>query len=482
MAKCSFGKISLKETFKPRWPWGTDLYIRMFYVNANDTEALICAVDSSDTFWYEADNFCAAVSARTGIPADNIWYHELQLHAAPASSALNGEVMQMIAEKAADEVLRMKERAEEFTCDVAEAYAGNKYTLNREQYIAGLGGVTVWAGMRFDENGKPYCNLPERMLLKGYTPDLPAFNEKIPFDNNVDPLAYLFVFRGKDGGVIGTLSRFAAHPDVSVLFELHPDVVSETQYHYDYDWPGYMSDKLEEVFGAPSMYVNGPCADLSTKKIFDGSKTYEKSASESKRIGEEIADFLAGAYEKKHVSFGNADNCKATRFRYELPMRENFPHSMEEALNETPKRIEEAKAAFEKAVADNEPPYRVKQLIDDYWRADKPFRYIDTVGGFKDEDFKRHTTKVGVNVLQLGDYLFVGVPGECLVDMTEWLRATYTGRKTISVDQCGGYFGYMATPRSLTLGGYTYWHSWVTRETIPLLKDLIVESMDEWME
>ena len=135
MAKCSFGKISLKDTFSAVWPWGTDLFIRMFYVNANNTETLICAVDSSDTFWYEADNFCKAVSGYTGIPADHIWYHELQLHAAPASSALNGEAMQKIAKKAADEVLRMKARAAEFTCEVAEAYAGNRFTINQNFLI-----------------------------------------------------------------------------------------------------------------------------------------------------------------------------------------------------------------------------------------------------------------------------------------------------------------------------------------------------------
>ena len=37
-------------------------------------------------------------------------------------------------------------------------------------------------------------------------------------------------------------------------------------------------------------------------------------------------------------------------------------------------------------------------------------------------------------------------------------------------DQVNGYYDYLATPRSLTLGGYTYWSSFVSRGAIPKLK------------
>lgn len=82
--------------------------------------------------------------------------------------------------------------------------------------------------------------------------------------------------------------------------------------------------------------------------------------------------------------------------------------------------------------------------------------------------------------MKFAGYLFVGVPGESLVDMTLWLRSEFTGVKTIPVDQVGGYFNYMATPHSLTLGGYTYWSSWVNRETIPTLKRKIYPLISEF--
>ncbi len=477
MAKCSFGKVSLKGCFHTYWPFGTDIYARLFYVNANDTEVLIAAMDTSDTFPKDTVRFREMVSKKSGIPADNIWYHELQLHAAPNSVCLTGEYMERIADAVATETLSMKNRAVEFTCEVAEAYAGMKYTVNREQYVAGLGGVTVWSGIDYDENDKGYGNKWERMLLRGYHPDLDALKKPVPFDNPVDPRAYLFVFRNEDLQVIGTMTRFAAHPDVAVLFEL--EGVSD-QYHYDYDWPGYLSDIMEKEFAAPSLYINGPCANLSTHKHYEGRNTYEKSKAECIRIANDFADLLLTRYKTKTVPFGNENNCKSAHFEFYLPMREDFPHSAAEA-KDFEAVIDAAEEALQKAIRENAPAYVVKQLIDDRWRVHMTHRYIDEVGGFTDEDLQRRSIKVEVKVLQLGDYLFIGVPGESLVELTEFLRSNFTGIKTVTVDQCGGYLGYMATPTSLTLGGYTYWHSWVSRDAIPLLKDKIVEAMEDFL-
>ncbi len=477
MAKCSFGKISLLGTFKEVWPIGTDLYARLFYVCTDETEVLIAAMDTADTFREEAARFREGVAKITGIPADNIWYHELQLHAAPSSDTLKGETIDAIAKRVGDEVLLMKARALPFTCEVAESYAGTRYTLNREQYVAGLGGVTVWAGLKYDENGKPYSKDPGRMLLRGYEPKLPVFDDPIYFDNPNDPLAYLFVFRSEKGDIIGTISRFAAHPDVAVLFESH----HVHDYHYDYDWPGYLCDKMERTFDAPAMYINGPCANLATKKNFDGYVTYEASAAEAKRIGEEIADMLLARFEEKRVSFGDADNCKAARFVVELPMRSDFPRSMQDIAK---KEINEKKAeeALQSAIERNAPAYEVKQLIDDRYRATFTPRFVEFSGGFDEETLVRGTVRVDVTALRLGRYLFIGLPGESLVEMTDWLRSTFTGAKTIPLDQVNGYFGYMATPTSLTLGGYTYWYSWVGRDSIPKLKDDIAREMDGFLE
>lgn len=476
MAKCAFGKILLRGAFDAQWDFGTELYARMLYVENAHTQVLLVALDTLCTAPADAVRFRELVSEKTGIPAENIWFHELQVHAAPDCNMMTGAVP-AIAQRVSQEAISMMQRAVPFTCQVAEADVGTKYSMNREQYVEGLGGVTIWAGMRFDENGKPYCNDPGRMLLRGYDPKLPVFDKPIYFDNTVDSKAYLFVFRDDEGRVIGTISRFAAHPDVAVLFESY----GAHEYRYHFDWPGHLSQTLEAHFDAPSMYLNGPCGDLATKKAWDGMDTYEASARECERIGTELANMLIARFDKKHVSLGDPDHLRAAMFTVELPMHERFPHSQAEYPEQHDCALQ-AHIALQDAIARHAPAYEVKRYVDDAHRAWQRTTNARDELHCTEEELNRHTLMTRVSVLQLGDYLFVGVPGESLVDMTMWLRSTFTGVKTIPVDQVGGYYCYMATPRTQTLGGYTNWSSWVSRDAIPLLKEKIVEHMEAWLE
>ncbi|MBE6763643.1 MAG: hypothetical protein E7553_04740 [Ruminococcaceae bacterium] len=477
MAKCSFSKVPLSGTWEPYWPFGTELHARLLYIQTDKTEVLITAFETGDTSRPATAQFRREVSEKTGIPADNIWFHELQIHAAPGADTLFGEVITNISNRVADEVNAMKTRAVPFTCEVSEAYAGTKFSYNREQYVHGLGGVTVWAGLKYDENGKPYSQDPGRMLLRGYEPDLPVFDSPIYFDNPNDPLAYLFVFKDESGKIIGTMSRFAAHPDVAVLFESH----HVADYKYNYDWPGYLCEVMESEFDAPAMYINGPCANLAMKKGFEGIVTYDSSAAEAKRIGEEFAAFLLDNYRDHRAPMGDPDNCKTARYEIRLPMRDSLPHSRDEWNDETKRLAEEAaEAAMRDAIEKGMPAYEVKSRIDDRYRATYSPLFVYRTCFFTDEEFAARKGTVDFNILRLGDYQFMGIPGESLVEMTHWMRSTFKGAKTVTLDQVNGYYSYMATPTSLTLGGYTYWYSWTTRDSIPTLKDEIVKAMEDF--
>ena len=480
MTKCAFGNILLRGTFEPQFPFGTELYGRMLYLCNEDTQVLMIAMDTCCTGARFSKRFTELVSDATGIPGDNIWFHELQIHAAPFSPEMVDGVIDSMAARTIDEVKRMQKDARPFTCVVAEADAGTRYTMNREQYVDELGGVTIYAGIRFDKDGVPYCQDSSRMnLWDDFTFIWPDLKEPVYFDNTVDSKAYLFVFYDEEGKVMGTMSRFAAHPDVAVLFESH--VLPEFPYHYHFDWPGYLSKKLEAYFGAPTLYINGPCGDLATQKAWDNTDTYEASDAECRRIGEGIAQLLIDRFNKKTVSLGDHNHLRALRFETEVPMRDNYPHSVAEA-EDREQALDDALKVLKTAAAEGQPLSRLKRLGDDCIRAshDK----VTCLGEcmFTDEDLRRHTAKPLISAIQLGDYTFIGVPGESLVDMTMWLRSSFTGVKTIPVDQVNGYFSYMATPRSLTLGGYTYWASWTSRRTIPLLKEQILEKLGPWME
>ena len=83
MAVCAFDKISLEGLFPAVWPFGTGLYARLSYFATPNAETLFVAMDTSCTLPREADRFRQMVQEQTGIPSGHIWYHELQIHAAP---------------------------------------------------------------------------------------------------------------------------------------------------------------------------------------------------------------------------------------------------------------------------------------------------------------------------------------------------------------------------------------------------------------
>ena len=478
MAECGFGKISLKGTFEPIWKFHTDLYMRFFYMRSAGEQLLICVSDTLGTWADDTRTFRKTIAEKCGIPEKSIIFHELQIHASISGPEMH-KAMEAVTERAVKAVNEVKASAVTFTCEAAEAYFGRECSFNREQYVEGLGGVTVWTGMRFDENGRPYTDDESIMLLLDYRPGLENIKNRIYFDNANDPLAYLFVFRDAEGKVIGSISRFASHPDVAVLFEHRPVDGKQDMYHYDFDWPGYLSEKLETTLGGSSIYLNGPCADLTSKKGYDGIDDFYDSDNECRRLGELFASKLIDAYNKgaRQIDCGTL---KTDTFKVTVPMRSDMPSSVKAAYDERDALMAKAKAEYELSKSDGSTPSEVKKKIDDYWRSMYNGPMVYDICGFNDETLEKREVGIDIPVVKLGEYLFVGVPGESLVETSLVLRSSLTGSKTVTLDQCDGYYGYMATPRSLRLGGYTYWCSWTTSETFPCMIEQIIEKINKF--
>ena len=481
MSLCSFGKFSIKGTFTPKWPYHTDLYCRMAYFKSGEEQALFCAFDSLGTWACDARKFCKEVGEACGIPPKSIVFHELQAHAAPYSDNMH-EGMDNIIARAVEMVKGLQKKAVPYICEVSEAYFGTDCSFNREQYVEGLGGVTVWTGMGFDEKGKPCTQNEGIMLLKDYRPHMEVLEKPLYFDNLNDPLAYLFVFKSEQGEVLGTMSRFAAHPDVAVLFELRPVEGKAGMYRYDYDWPGYLSTKLEQDFGGTSIYLNGPCGDLTTKKGYDGIDDFIASDKECQRLGTWFAEKLEKSFEEHRCTF-KTDVLKTKTFTVTVPMRDDMPHSVAEAWADHDRLCRESEEAYRKALADPTlTPAQMKRVIDDWYKAHYNCSMATSICGFDNETLASRMVTIDIPCVRLGEYLFVGVPGESLTELATWLRSTFTGSKTIPLDQCNGYYSYMATPRSLTQGGYTYWCSWTTRDTIPEMQKQLVPKIRRFLE
>ncbi len=460
MAKCGFGRVVVNGVFEPKCPFVTDLEGRFVYVREADRQWLLAAFDFSYMFRRTSLAWRQAISHATGIPLSDIWVHELQNHTAPVALDLEGEAREKLVKLCLPEIQRVIAEADDAELSYALVDLGNRYNMNREQYIPGLGMVTVWHGFEFDENDRPHCGNPWWMLLQGYTPDLPAFKERIYFDRPADPQGALLVFRNRQGRILGTIARFAAHADI--VDSCCYDIGNGNEKVYHFDWPGYMRQALDTKIGGTCVCLCGPCGNLTTKKRrIAGCAAGDRQARE---ISSAVVDELLSAWNAGKKPWQALQLRKSANTRVDLPLRTTVPASHEE-LAAYEDQTKHAEAAFLRAKEDGTPAYRVKQLGDEHLHKSCMPQIVDRWVGLSDEELQNRLMTVELEAVGLNDLVFAGLPGESMADASLWLRAQSIGQNLITVDQVNGYCAYQTTREQYDLGGYAFWCSCLARDS-----------------
>ncbi|MDF2986423.1 MAG: hypothetical protein K0R50_1933 [Eubacterium sp.] len=471
MGKCSFGKVVINGVFEARYPFGKDLEGRFIYLRDGSQQWLLAVFDFSGTFRRTCLKWREAVSEATGIPSANIWYHELQIHAAPISDELDGTACDRLVEVCVPVIRDMMVSAVDAELSYSLLDLENRFNVNREQYIPELGAVTVWAGLQYDSEGRPYSSNPDIMNLYGYKPDIQAFKDNIYFDRNADPQGALLVFRSKAGKILGTITRFAAHPDVAVLFE---SMGITDQYKYHSDWPGYLREAMDKSVGGTGLYVNGPCGNLSVRKGYEGMTTYAACDREALRIGNEIARAFLEVWNSTPGVWEDIELTGIKAGKADLPMRDSMPHSLE-ASKYRDEQIEASTENLDTALKNAAPPALIKKLIDEKMHQSSISTIINSWVGITDSELKSRSVGVNIEAVSLNGLIFAGLPGECLTETCQWLKAQSIGNKLIVLDQVNGYIGYMTTAEAYDQGGYSYWGSWLRRDAEKILRKKMLE-------
>ena len=471
VGKCSFGKVILNDIFEAKYPFGKDLEGRFIYLRDGSQQWLLAVFDFSGTFRRTCLNWREAVAKATGIPAANIWYHELQIHAAPISDELDGAPCDRLVDICVPVIRNMMLTAEEADLSYIIVDLEDRFNVNREQYIPELGAVTVWAGLQYDSDGRPYSRNPDVMNLYGYKPDIQAFKNNIYFDRPADSQGALLVFRSKAGKVLGTITRFAAHPDVAVLFE---SMGITDQYKYHWDWPGYLREAMDKSIGGTGLYVNGPCGNLSVRKGFEGMSTYEACDREALRIGTEIAEAFLAVWDSTPKAWEDIKLTGIKAGKADLPMRDSMPYSIEDSKCRD-LQIKKSRDDLETAQKNAAPPALIKRLIDEKMHQNCIGTIINSWVGITDSELKSRSVAVEVEAVSLNGLVFAGLPGECLTETCQRLKAQSIGNRLIVLDQVNGYMGYMVTAEAYDQGGYSYWGSWLRRDAEKILRKKMLE-------
>jgi len=467
MAVCGLAKAAVNGVWAATRPFKTDIEGRFVYVAEGERRWLIAAFDFSYMFRRSSRAWREAIAEATGIPVECIWVHELQNHSAPIALELDGEPVDRLVEACLPAIQKAIAGACEAEVSFAVIDLGDRFNLNREQYVPGLGMVTVWHGLEFDEAGRPFTQDAGLMLMCGYKPELPAFEKPIYFDRPADPQGVIVVLRQRDGGkVLGTLARFAAHADVfaNCTWDLGRGDPKDLWYHFD--WPGYLRRRLEETLGGVGVTLCGPCGDLSTRnRHAAGSDAGDRR---SREIGCGIADALLEAWHSK-PRWRPLDLGPVVYADLDLPLRDTVPTCRDEIAAAEP-RSRQVHQEFEAAIRSNAPAWQVKQLADlhQHWLCMD--RIIDRWAGLSEDELRRRAMRVELQAVRLGDLVLAGLPGESMAETSQWLRAQSLGRRLVTVDQVNGYCAYQTTSEQYDMGGYAYWCSCLAREATNLTR------------
>ncbi len=461
MAKCGFGKAVTNGVWKASCPFGTDIEGRFLYIEDAGRRWLLAAFDFSYMFRRTSLAWRKGISQETGIPVENIWVHEVQNHSAPIALDLDGNPCDKLVERCVPVIREMISRAEEAELSYAAVDLGDRHNFNREQYVPGIGMVTVWTGCEFDEEDRPYCRNPGVMLLDGWTPDPSYFKDRIYFDRPNDPQGALLVFRNRKGDVLGTLTRFSAHADVVGGCICQPGAQDSNQLHYHFDWPGYLRLAAEEKLGGIGICVCGPCGNQSTKKrLIPG---YQAGDRQARQIAQAVFKDIFEGWEKSNSGWQPLRVGKIAGDRANLPLRESMPRYQDD-LAKTPQMRDQYRKAKEAAIQANDPGFKIKKLIDEEIHWEVVDRIVNRWVGLSDEELAGRFMAVEVEAVQINDLVLAGLPGESMAEASLWLRAQSVGSKLIVLDQINGYCAYQTTREQYDLGGYSYWCSCLARD------------------
>lgn len=328
-----------------------------------------------------------AVAAQTGIPPENVTIFAIQTHSAPRTLSAFG------------------------WGDKVEAYIQATLPKIVDAVVTAaqqLQPVTVGIGTTQSDVG-----VNRRQIRADHTVAL-GVNPWGPYDSVMTVLR----FEGHQGS-LATLVHYGAHPTV---LNGKSRVVSR-------DWPGIMIDRMEELTGAPVLFINGAVGDVAPRTNFLGAVGDSEMA--LLETGTRAATDALRAY-RAIKEFRDLELAALTR-----PIR--FPY----------RPLPDVATARQAVLAAEANKERWGQAMCDYrhWQAVVAAHAGEIATG---TDFTQTIT-------QLGPVAIVPFPGEPFAEIVLRLRFASPFAHTLCASTTNGSFGYFVTRESLHRGGYEVW-------------------------
>ncbi len=327
-----------------------------------------------------------AISQSTGIRREYILYSVIHTHSGPATSSsagwgdadleyVEGILLPRSVEAAVEALANMQPAV--MGVGVVESQAG----INRRQVTA------------------------EGKVILGQNPDGPY-----------DPTMTVIAFQTMTGQCIGSIVQFAAHP-----------TVAGSNFSVTRDWPGVMLDRMEEITGAKSIFINGAEGDVGPR-LSNGETTGEEiHIEEIGRIAADDAERALRDIREFNVPVLNVETDVIFLPFAQAPLREEVEAEIK-ALGDPKKLVDVNVTRYAQL-------QKMKEVYDLAQEFPKGIELMQTV-------------------VTLGNLALVPLPFEAFSEISVLLKKESPYGHTLLLGLTNGYHGYLPTEAQIPYGGY----------------------------
>jgi hypothetical protein len=402
----------------PRYTSGSDAPIRVQVIVISDGNTKVCmgSCDVTNLHRDILDEIGREVEAKYGIPFNNFMLGATHSHGSPVQTSWS--------DKTADQTfnLAIKKAVIE-----AIGLANNKLNNAGEMdcYFA-LGNATIGQNSRLIMDDSSILWVPT-IYKFGYNRPTGPYDPELP----------VLAFKDKQGKLETIVFNHSTHN-----INMPNPVPSRSPSFY-----GTASQDIEKEFGGTVVFLPG--AEGSTH-VFDDCPTSERVY----RVEEGIKKAYSKA-DKKEI-----DRLASVKREFEFTIMTFNEEEQDKAVSDYCNRW-------------------LKESI--FWHADpEPIIQSFRNGRSKIASLQGKTQKSWLQVIQIGDIAFVGVPGELFAELGMEIKRRSPFRYTYIVGIANDYIGYLPDDEAFDLGGYQTWatRSYSERGTGESIVNQAVEILD----
>jgi len=228
-----------------------------------------------------------------------------------------------------------------------------------------------------------------------------------------------------------------------LVCSMHPTVLHEDSTLISADFPGMTRQFLQnELLGAncPVLHLTGPSGNQSPRHV-----TLANTFAEAERLGRILGKAVQRVASKIEFVSEVSLNCLRTEI--------DLPHKIFPAVAAAQENLHAARTRFDRLQEKKAPRQQIRTAECDWFGAEETLTLAKAAADGRLEAVYQSCLPLEIQVFRIGSWAFVGWPGEIFVEYA--LTVKGKSRHTFITSLANGELqGYIVTPETAATGGY----------------------------